>query len=120
MIRRRTLLQLTLGLGIAVSVGCRSPVASTAETITTTENNIELLDWRDAPDISNYQQAQPNQYLAVPNHLAAGVRSPSTTSSNSLMSLPQTDEAHQLLGLLGVVMGVLTGWLLWTRHRSRE
>lgn len=120
MIQRRILLRLVLGLGISLSVGCRSPLVSAAETFTTTENNIELLNWRDAPDISDYQQAQPNQYLAVPNHLSAGVRLPSTPSVNSLMSLPQTDEVRQSLELLGVVMGLLTGWLLWTRHRSRE
>lgn len=119
MVQGTKLIRLVLGLGIAMSFACRSPVASAA-VMGTTENSIELLDWQDTPDISDYQQARPNQYLAVPNHLAAGVQTPSNSRASSLTSLPQTDEAQQLLGVLGITMGLLTGWLLWVRHRSRE
>ncbi|WP_130843547.1 LPXTG cell wall anchor domain-containing protein [Lactiplantibacillus mudanjiangensis] len=116
--------RLILGLGVAISVGCRSPAdvsASTANTQTT----IELTDWKTAPDVSDYQEPKPDQYLAAPDQINTGPQSstetPATKSSgSSLADLPQTDEARQFLGALGVVLASLTLGFFWLRRRTRE
>lgn len=123
MTKRLWMGRLILGLGVAISVGCRSPVDMSADTATTT-TSIELTDWQTAPDISDYQEPKPGQYLAAPDQINPGQQSstetPASKAVRSLTNLPQTDEAQQLLGILGIILASLTVMFAWLKRRTRE
>ncbi|MGA3270567.1 LPXTG cell wall anchor domain-containing protein [Lactiplantibacillus pentosus] len=118
----KQLVLVSLGIGLALAGGCRSPNAHAA---TTTQTTVRLSDWQTGTDLTNFQHPHPNQYLAVPNVIAtanqqASTHAPHQTRPRALSILPQTDEAHQFLAWLGLVIAGLTGWLVWLKQRRRE